>query len=457
MLYCLSDRHSNLSHGNSATRTKILAPAASLCSYLHGELRRGYRLEEQRYEERRAKFYAFFRIPRELERFVGYGFLQCADAFLSVLTLLPVRFTLAAGFLGARMLRRRRLQPAEACDLLKGLVLLGTWLLAAQVDTSMLYHIVKSQSVIKLYIFFNMLEALPRPLQVADKLFSSFGQDILDALLWTATEPRRRRAHRRLGLLAHLALALAYVLLHCLLVMLQATTLSVAINSQNKALLTIMMSNNVSLSRWESASGQLPKTDPISSLQFVELKGMVFKKFAKNNLFQMACSDVRERFHYVVLLLVVIVQTMREYSWRQEQLWSLLGDCLLVLLAEVMVDWVKHAFVTRFNAISWQVYREYLTSLAYDLASSKLRTAPSDHGDLVSRRLGFTPLPLAALVLRVLAFPCSVRLAVLAYLCAKVLLNLVLLTRACSLVEEHRQSLMGGTSPDTETEGPEAE
>lgn len=402
----------------------------SLCSYLHGELRRGYRLEEQRYEERRAKFYAFFRIPRELERFVGYGFLQCADAFLSVLTLLPVRFTLAAGFLGARMLRRRRLQPAEACDLLKGLVLLGTWLLAAQVDTSMLYHIVKSQSVIKLYIFFNMLE-------VADKLFSSFGQDILDALLWTATEPRRRRAHRRLGLLAHLTLALAYVLLHCLLVMLQATTLSVAINSQNKALLTIMMSNN-----------------------FVELKGMVFKKFAKNNLFQMACSDVRERFHYVVLLLVVIVQTMREYSWRQEQLWSLLGDCLLVLLAEVMVDWVKHAFVTRFNAISWQVYREYLTSLAYDLASSKLRTAPSDHGDLVSRRLGFTPLPLAALVLRVLAFPCSVRLAVLAYLClcsVKVLLNLVLLTRACSLVEEHRQSLLGGTSPDTETEGQEAE
>jgi Eukaryotic membrane protein family len=44
---------------------------------------------------------------------------------------------------------------------------------------------------------------------------------------------------------------------------LQATTLNVAINSSNKALLTIMMSNN-----------------------FVELKGSVFKKFDKNNLFQ---------------------------------------------------------------------------------------------------------------------------------------------------------------------------
>ncbi|XP_037516692.1 protein TAPT1 homolog [Rhipicephalus sanguineus] len=387
----------------------------SLWSYLHGEVRRGYQLEEQRYEKRREKFYAFFRIPRALEIFVGYGFLQCADAFLSVLTLLPVRFTLAVGLFGARLVGRRRLQPAESCDLLKGLVLLGTWLLVSQVDMSMLYHIVKSQSVIKLYIFFNMLE-------VADKLFSSFGQDILDALLWTAAEPEQPRARRRLVLLAQLAVALAYVLLHCVLVMLQATTLSVAINSQNKALLTIMMSNN-----------------------FVELKGMVFKKFAKNNLFQMACSDVRERFHYVVLLLMVIVQTMREYSWRQEQLLNLLGDCVKVLAAEVLVDWVKHAFVTRFNAISWQVYQEYLASLAYDLASSKLHTAPSDHGDLVSRRLGFTPLPLAALVLRVMACPpSSLRLAILAYLCLcsmKVLLNLVILGLACCIVKKHRQTL----------------
>ena len=48
--------------------------------------------------------------------------------------------------------------------------------------------------------------------------------------------------------------------------MFQATTLNVAFNSHNEALLAIMMSNN-----------------------FVELKGSVFKKFAKANLFQMAC------------------------------------------------------------------------------------------------------------------------------------------------------------------------
>lgn len=51
--------------------------------------------------------------------------------------------------------------------------------------------------------------------------------------------------------------------------------------------------------------------------QFVELKGSVFKKFDKNNLFQVSCSDVRERFHLFVLLFIVVLQTMREYSWKE--------------------------------------------------------------------------------------------------------------------------------------------
>ena len=57
------------------------------------------------------------------------------------------------------------------------------------------------------------------------------------------------------------------VVIHTLLLLVQATTLSVAINSYNNALITIMVSNN-----------------------FVELKGSVFKKFETNNLFQMSCS-----------------------------------------------------------------------------------------------------------------------------------------------------------------------
>lgn len=50
------------------------------------------------------------------------------------------------------------LQPSEICDLMKGVIVICGVFLMSYVDTSMLYHIIKSQSVIKLYIFFNMLE-----------------------------------------------------------------------------------------------------------------------------------------------------------------------------------------------------------------------------------------------------------------------------------------------------------
>jgi len=45
---------------------------------------------------------------------------------------------------------------------------------------------------------------------MADKLLSNFGHDILDALFWTATEPRgKKREH--LGTLPHLLIAIIYV------------------------------------------------------------------------------------------------------------------------------------------------------------------------------------------------------------------------------------------------------
>ncbi|KAH8236229.1 hypothetical protein KR032_001851 [Drosophila birchii] len=151
------------------------------------------------------------------------------------------------------------------------------------VDTNRVYHIIKSQSVIKLYIFYNMLE-------VGDRLPSAFGQDTIDSLFWTATESKHsKREH--FGVLTHVIFTLIYVFLYSGLIMFQATCLNVAVNSNNKGLLTIMISNN-----------------------FVELKGSVFKKFDKNNLFQLTCSDVRERFHLSVLLFIVLIQTMKEFD-----------------------------------------------------------------------------------------------------------------------------------------------
>jgi hypothetical protein len=52
----------------------------------------------------------------------------------------------------------RILYPAEKIDLLKGLIIGVCAYAMTHIDTSMMYHLIKSQSVIKLYLFYNMLE-----------------------------------------------------------------------------------------------------------------------------------------------------------------------------------------------------------------------------------------------------------------------------------------------------------
>ncbi|KAM9792405.1 transmembrane anterior posterior transformation protein 1 homolog [Neosynchiropus ocellatus] len=392
----------------------------SLIRFITTELTRGYFLEhnEAKYTERREKVYTCLRIPKELEKLMTFGFFLCLDAFLYVFTLLPLRVLLAllrlftlpcCGLGGSRLL-----QPAQVCDVLKGFIMVLCYSMMCYVDYAMMYHLIRGQSVIKLYIIYNMLE-------VADRLFSSFGQDILDALYWTATEPKeKKRAH--IGVIPHFLMAVLYVFLHAILIMVQATTLNVAFNSHNKSLLTIMMSNN-----------------------FVEIKGSVFKKFEKNNLFQMSNSDIKERFTNCILLLIVCLRNMEQFSWNPDHLWVLFPDVLMVMAAEVAVDVVKHAFITKFNDISADVYGEYRASLAFDLVSSRQKNAYTDYSDSVSRRMGFIPLPLALLLIRVvtssvkiqgsLSFMC-VLMFYLGMITLKVLNSIVLLGTSCMFVKE---------------------
>ncbi|KAM8773308.1 transmembrane anterior posterior transformation protein 1 homolog [Acanthopagrus latus] len=392
----------------------------SLVRFITTELTRGYFLEhnEAKYTERRERVYTCLRIPKELEKLMTFGFFLCLDAFLYVFTLLPLRVILAllrlitlpcCGLSGSRLL-----QPAQVCDVLKGFIMVLCYSMMSYVDYSMMYHLIRGQSVIKLYIIYNMLE-------VADRLFSSFGQDILDALYWTATEPKeKKRAH--IGVIPHFFMAVLYVFLHAILIMVQATTLNVAFNSHNKSLLTIMMSNN-----------------------FVEIKGSVFKKFEKNNLFQMSNSDIKERFTNYILLLIVCLRNMEQFSWNPDHLWVLFPDVVMVIASEVAVDVVKHAFITKFNDISADVYGEYRASLAFDLVSSRQKNAYTDYSDSVSRRMGFIPLPLALLLIRVvtssvkiqgsLSFMC-VLLFYLGMITLKVLNSIVLLGTSCVFVKE---------------------
>src|ERR1700753_4495048 len=84
-------------------------------------------------------------------------------------------------------------------------------------------------------------------------------------------------------------IALVYTVTHAAALLYQVITLNVAVNSYSNALLTLLVSN-----------------------QFVEIKGAVFKKVEKENLFQLTCADVVERFQLWLMLTVIASRNIVE-------------------------------------------------------------------------------------------------------------------------------------------------
>ncbi|CAG8446103.1 9287_t:CDS:10 [Ambispora gerdemannii] len=321
----------------------------------------------------------FLTIPIAMEKLMIFGVCLCLDSFLYTFTFLPLRFIIALYTLFIGIFRRLKngitesLTLSQQCDLLKGLLVIFVCLALQRVDAAQMYHSIRGQAVIKLYVIFNVLEIL-------DRLCCSFGSDILDSLSCKST-------------LAGLSLNMA----HTMIMSYQVITLNVAINSYSNALLTLLLSN-----------------------QFIEIKSSVFKRFEKENLFQLSCADIVERFQLALFLTIITVRNLIELSGsppstssnlptsffplfpKMTTIETLLTPVFIVMASEFLVDWLKHAFITKFNQIRPSVYDKFVDVLCCDVITEKYnRRNTVDRSPNVARRIGFAPLPLACLMITV--------------------------------------------------------
>lgn len=53
---------------------------------------------------------------------------------------------------------RKILEPAQTCDILKGIIIVISCCILSYLDISMMYHIIRGQAVLKLYVFYNIVE-----------------------------------------------------------------------------------------------------------------------------------------------------------------------------------------------------------------------------------------------------------------------------------------------------------
>ncbi|KAL3316939.1 Transmembrane anterior posterior transformation protein 1 [Cichlidogyrus casuarinus] len=451
----------------------------------------------------RNRVYTFIAIPRYLESFMLYGWLQCFDHMLLLYTFMPLRCLLAvcafvvqtllaAGVKGLDVCRVPRCmrflsmslvkrwsslfwQAQEMKDLIKFTIIILCSVILGYFDWSIVYHEIRTQSIMKLYIFFNMLE-------LTDRLLSSVCQDAMDDLLLTvtllagrkmptspSTTPRNlsptrladdlpsftiedsmvvegnrhtesrhhTTCHSRdklfFDLFIQYIFAFICIFAHCFLLFCQVTTLNVAFNTRQNSLLTVMFSNN-----------------------FVELKGSVFKKMGKTNLFQITCADVRERFHYSLWVIIVMVRNITASGYNNEYLREMMFTGVCLILSEFIVDWIKHAFITKFNVIPADVYKEYKVSIAYDLLLCRQGKHNGDYSEVLSRRMGLTPIPLSCLVnvmlLRNISFSwymiITVPLVIFILFVVKFAANLLLLSAAFKVVKTYISTKQAELNPE---------
>lgn len=410
----LSDS-SNINNNNNSRRIEkerergIAAGAVhSLWDYLREEiLATDFDSTQELKWERVTNFMA---IPFWMEKIMIFGFAVCLDSFLYTFTILPLRFAVAIYSWISNTLnwllkgQKTHLHSSHKCDILKTLLIIfACYILSRITDTSKMYHSVRGQDVVKLYVIFNVLE-------IADRLCCSFGQDLLDSLFSRITLARRKDGSQPyLRPFGFFLLSLAYILAHTLVLLYQLVTLNVAINSYDNALLTLLLSN-----------------------QFVEIKGSVFKKFEKENLFQLTCADIVERFQLTLMLSCIGLRNLIEVSGGSSSsdgikvtssgplptsftvfpsltlIETIISPVLIVLLSECIVDWLKHAFITKFNHIRPSIYGRFMDVLCRDLViagpgrkEQARKHTFVDQSPIVSRRLGFAALPLACLLVRV--------------------------------------------------------
>lgn len=214
-----------------------------------------------------------------------------------------------------------------------------------------------------------------------DKLFSSFGLDLLDTFF---SQPPANTSVifqfslctiyiRKLRIASHLSV-IYFLVLHCLILLYQVITLNVAVNSYNNSVLSLLVSN-----------------------QFMELKSSVFKKFERENLFQLSFSDSIERFQLFLFLFIIGVRNFSQIEG-SEDLNRVIYPLFLIYCTEIGIDGLKHSFITKFNHIPPNAYKYFKESLSNDFLT--VSSDVPDQSIIISRKMGFSSLPHTCLVLK---------------------------------------------------------
>jgi len=219
------------------------------------------------------------------------------------------------------------------------LLLANVLLVSVFIDASYVYHYIRGESFLKLYVIFNMLEMFERWAR-------SIGIDLFDLLMSSVRHPWR-------SLLPKLFCTLLYCFVHTTMHLLRVLLLNVAINTSSSAVFLIIVTNN-----------------------FGEIKSTVFKKYEAKSLFPIVTSDIVERF-YLVLDIVFVLARLGASPRRSMGAYVDILSCMLLIVGlEILTDWIKFCLIVKFSEMKVSTLEIYKEVLIADILLCRARQLP---------------------------------------------------------------------------------
>lgn len=316
----------------------------------------------------------YLQTPFSLEKAIFLDSIERISQFLCtyrlILTILPNLFRIK--------------NDEKYYDFLKAVTILSTLSLLRNFYPDRMYHSLKAQSLIRLYVLFNVLELAEKLIgtlvddiarsinnareqnknnnsriniqdesltigksQIQESAFSSEVESarpskhmisIMDTIISNESAEKEEIVEKdEKSIILHFFLAIFYILStmgHTLILYLQYLIIQLSLNSSLSVLYSLII-----------------------SLQFLDLKGNVTKRGDKKMLFTLIDNDSMKRFYLTIYLAIAFLS-----QWSESENFyfiECLEPTLIIFGFKILVDWIKHAFFCRYNGINLNNYSKY--------------------------------------------------------------------------------------------------
>lgn len=258
----------------------------------------------------------------------------------------------------------------------KSIMIIFCTIIVFQINIFYLYHLVKKQEVVKLYVLYNILELFERMVYtvIEDLMNVDVSNEYYPGMVDSEVDfnpefcnnyGKNYRNNKFLNLESDESIEFNSInnskrqikstkksKIHIKILLFIFNTLQAIILNTEFVVIHLSMKN------FSDLFGLLICN------QFLDLKGTIFKKVDNESINDILEMDLKKRFDLILFVILVIIANLREMEVFEIKY---VLYPLSVLVFKIVTDWIKHIFLCRYNNVNLKVYKKFKGLVDYSV------------------------------------------------------------------------------------------